>query len=144
MMDAINCSRPHTVLYLFQNFEKEFCAPLCCALPKEVRDVLVLCRSLFVLSNMQEMSHYFLEFGYFSSEQMKMLRRGVLDLCLKLRVNAVGLVDCFNYADFILKAPLGCYDGDIYRKYFDVVKNGPDQGVPSYWNEIRELLNSKL
>jgi acyl-CoA oxidase len=45
-------------------------------------------------------------------------------------------MDAFNYPDWLLKAPIGCYDGDVYRKYLDVVKNAPNGlGVPRYWKK---------
>ncbi len=54
------------------------------------------------------------------------------------RKDAVPLVDAFGYADFVLKAPLGCYDGDIYRKYFEVLRDAPQthiNGRPFYYEE---------
>ena len=36
---------------------------------------------------------------------------------------AASLVDAFNIPDFILNAPLGRKDGDIYQKYLETVQN---------------------
>jgi len=49
----------------------------------------------------------------------------------------VGLVDAFGYPDWVLKAPIGAYDGDIYEKYLQTVKNAPNcvQTLP-FWNQL--------
>lgn len=37
------------------------------------------------------------------------------------------MVDAFNYSDYFLNAPIGNYDGDVYKHYFDkVVKRNPN------------------
>jgi len=61
----------------------------------------------------------------------------VLQLCRDLRADAAGLVDAFNYPDFILKAPLGRYDGDIYRAYFETITSVEgSQERPWYFDEV--------
>lgn len=49
------------------------------------------------------------------------MRKGLLSLCRQVRPQAVLLTDALAIPDFVLKAPFGCYDGDIYRKYFEVL-----------------------
>jgi acyl-CoA oxidase len=71
----------------------------------------------------------------------------VLSLCREVRENAVPLVDAFNYPDWILKSPLGRYDGNIYEHYFETILKAThwNGSVVSYWDtEVKPLLNSKL
>lgn len=49
-----------------------------------------------------------------------MVRKALLKMCREVRKHAVLLTDALAIPDFVLKAPFGCYDGDVYRKYFDV------------------------
>ena len=63
---------------------------------------------------MQSLLELFLEEGYFSPSQAKMVKKVFYDLCRKTRKEVIPLVDAWAVPDFILKAPLGRYDGDIY------------------------------
>lgn len=56
--------------------------------------------------------------GYFTSEQINSIEKTYLELCKSLRMQVIGLTDAFGYPDFILKAPIGRYDGDIYQRKF--------------------------
>ncbi|CAH1759898.1 6417_t:CDS:10 [Entrophospora sp. SA101] len=86
----------------------------------------------------------YLEEGYFTREQVDLVRRAYLDLCKQLREQVIPLVDAWGLPDFIIKAPLGRYDGDIYTAYFDVIRSAPNCiGVPKYWQDhIKPLTSS--
>jgi len=43
----------------------------------------------------------------------------------KLRDNAVGLVDAYDYRDVALQSCLGAYDGNVYERLFEYAKNTP-------------------
>ncbi|CAJ0834537.1 1120_t:CDS:2, partial [Entrophospora sp. SA101] len=43
-----------------------------------------------------------------------------------LREQVMPLVDAWGLPDFVIKAPSGRYDGDIYTAYFDVVRSAPN------------------
>ena len=43
------------------------------------------------------------------------VRKAVLLVLKKIRPNAVGLVDAFDFSDFRLKSVLGRYDGEVYE-----------------------------
>jgi acyl-CoA oxidase len=64
------------------------------------------------------------------------------DMNRKVRKSAVAYVDGFDFPDFILKAPVGRYDGNIYESYFDMVKDYGhfgESGTPSiasYWKTL--------
>ncbi|CAJ0632954.1 10465_t:CDS:2 [Entrophospora sp. SA101] len=51
---------------------------------------------------------------------------GLLCLCKQLREQVMPLVDAWGLPDFVIKAPSGRYDGDIYTAYFDVVRSAPN------------------
>jgi len=72
---------------------------------------------------MQSLLELFLEEGYFSPSQAKMIKKVFYDLCRKTRKEAIPLVDAWAIPDFILKAPFGRYDGDIYRGIIHRVLN---------------------
>jgi hypothetical protein len=70
---------------------------------------------LFALWLVEENSGEFLEAGLVRAEDMPAVRAGVLELLKKIRPNAVGFVDAFDFPDFRLKSALGRYDGNVYE-----------------------------
>lgn len=84
-----------------------------------------------------------LEEGFFNGQQAKMVRDLFLQLCKDLRPDAVPLVDAWMIPDYILKAPIGKYDGDIYLAYFRMVNASQLKGsydAPEYWHKYVEPL----
>eukprot|EP01120_Amphizonella_sp_Union-15-10_P008001 TRINITY_DN2789_c0_g1_i3.p1 TRINITY_DN2789_c0_g1~~TRINITY_DN2789_c0_g1_i3.p1 ORF type:complete len:591 (-),score=93.84 TRINITY_DN2789_c0_g1_i3:29-1801(-) len=100
---------------------------------------------LYALTNVKQLIDRFLEFEYFRSECVPMVRKLFVDLCATIRTDAVPLVDAFNLPDWVIKAPLGRFDGDIYTKYFETVNRAPHAIGTPYWDkEIAPLLKSNL
>ncbi|KAF9545604.1 acyl-Coenzyme A oxidase [Mortierella hygrophila] len=86
----------------------------------------------------------FLEEGYFDGTHAKHIRQLFLDQCKDLRQDAVPLVDAWVIPDFVLKAPIGKYDGNIYPAYFGTV-NAAQKSFepPAYWHKYAApLLNA--
>jgi acyl-CoA oxidase len=106
--------------------------------------VLKKLMDLFALYQIQKMSDHFLEHKYFDAETLKTIRRTVLQLCREIRNDAVALVDSFNMPDWIIKSPLGRYDGNIYEAYFDMVVKHNPVGRPPYWESDIKPMTSKL
>ncbi|KAG0249595.1 acyl-Coenzyme A oxidase [Mortierella polycephala] len=87
----------------------------------------------------------FLEEGYFNGTHAKSIRQLFLDQCKDLRKDAVPLVDAWAIPDFVIKAPIGKYDGDIYPAYFGAVNAGQKSlDPPAYWHKhVAPMLNEK-
>lgn len=86
----------------------------------------------------------FLSTKYFSTPQIKLIQTQISALCQQLRPQAVNLVDAFGFSDYVINSPLGRYDGDIYRAYFDLVKqnNPPKQHMPYFESTLRPILTA--
>lgn len=102
--------------------------------------------------------------NYLTASQLKSLERLYLQECKSLRKQVIGLTDAWGYPDFILKAPIGKYDGNIYERkccytslasfiplmrlhfhtaYFDTLLMAPNStGVPSYHEKYIKPLTS--
>ncbi|KAG0048779.1 acyl-Coenzyme A oxidase [Gryganskiella cystojenkinii] len=94
--------------------------------------------STFVLKRHLDL---FLEEGYFDGSHAKLVRQLFLDQCKDLRKDAVALVDAWVIPDFVLKAPIGKYDGDIYPAYFAAVNAAQKSFEPTqYWLKYAPLL----
>ncbi|KAF9138463.1 acyl-Coenzyme A oxidase [Mortierella sp. GBA39] len=87
----------------------------------------------------------FLEEGYFNGSHAKMVRQLFLDQCKDLRKDAIPLIDAWAIPDFILKAPIGKYDGNIYPAYFGTVTAAQQSfDAPTYWHKhAHPMLNGK-
>ncbi|CAO3626597.1 unnamed protein product [Cunninghamella blakesleeana] len=82
--------------------------------------------------------------GFISPQQSKDIESLYLDLNKELRYQVIGLTDAFGFPDFILKAPIGKYDGDIYQSYFETILQAPKSvGVPDYHDKYIKPLTSR-
>ncbi|CAI2163913.1 16763_t:CDS:10 [Funneliformis geosporum] len=111
---------------------------------KALVPILTKLGNLWAIHLIHDSLGLFLERGYFNGEQVQMIRKCYLELCKEIRKECIPLVDSWGYPDFVLKAPLGKFDGDVYPAYFNIMRAAPDCiGVPSYWEKyIKPLTNS--
>ncbi|XP_053214891.1 peroxisomal acyl-coenzyme A oxidase 1-like [Panonychus citri] len=68
-------------------------------------------------------------------------------LMTELRPDMVSLVDAFDLHDMVLMSALGCKDGNVYERLFDLAKKAPLNQVdpnPSFIKYIKDLTKSKL
>jgi acyl-CoA oxidase len=100
---------------------------------------------LFSLDMLQREQQHFFRLGYFTSQYATVIQDTFYQQCKVLRRHVIPLVDAFGFPDFILKAPIGRYDGDIYPHYFNTVKNAPNCfGPPPYFEKyIKPLTGAK-
>jgi acyl-CoA oxidase len=88
-----------------------------------LKPILTKVATLYALYNLLEVvGTYALQSGYYTPTQFALIRSQVPIYCQIVREDANPLVDAFGLSDFIINSPLGRYDGDIYRHYFDKVK----------------------
>jgi len=89
----------------------------------ELKPILTKIATLYALYNLLEVvGTYALQSGFYSPAQFALIRSQVPVYCKIVRQDANPLVDSFGLSDFIINSPLGRYDGDIYRHYFEKVK----------------------
>ncbi|OZJ04119.1 hypothetical protein BZG36_02826 [Bifiguratus adelaidae] len=88
----------------------------------------------------------FLEEGYLNGDQAKAIRTMHLEQCRVLRDQAIPLVDVWAFPDFILKAPIGRADGDIYPAYMNTLRSAPGCfGPPAYYEQlVRPLVDPDM
>ena len=60
--------------------------------------------------------------GILSEEQIDRVRDEVLETLWRLRPNAIGLVDAFDFSDARLKSVLGRFDGEVYTALMNSTK----------------------
>mmetsp|Transcript_41667 Transcript_41667/g.105060 ORF Transcript_41667/g.105060 Transcript_41667/m.105060 type:complete len:715 (-) Transcript_41667:77-2221(-) len=135
------CSRFHTFLVSLDHFREDVQKQSSPAEREVLRDLL----RLFCVNRVHQEMSLFLEYQYLTPAQAKQIRLLSVQLAKDLRTQVVSLSDAFNYPDFVLRAPMGRFDGDIYRAYLDTMKAAPQCfGVPPHWkSSVSPLTNAK-
>ncbi|KAF9922036.1 acyl-Coenzyme A oxidase [Linnemannia zychae] len=89
-------------------------------------------------------SDLFLEEGYFDGSHSKLVRQLYLVQCKGLRQDAVPLLDDWAILDFILKAQIANFDGDIYPAYFATMNAAQKSfELTKYWLKyVAPLVNA--
>ncbi|EEY56898.1 acyl-CoA dehydrogenase/oxidase [Phytophthora infestans T30-4] len=112
----------------------------------EQRSLAQLC-SLFGVWLITKSLGDFRQHGYFSSQQVDLVRDQIVHLLPIVRKNCVLLTDAWDFSDFELGSTIGRYDGDIYRA---LVKRAADEPlnktqVPEgYEKYLKPLIQSDL
>ncbi|KAG0175299.1 fatty-acyl coenzyme A oxidase [Apophysomyces sp. BC1015] len=83
--------------------------------------------------------------GFLSPDQVKAIEQIYLEHCKSLRKQVIGLTDAFGFPDFVLKAPIARYDGDIYQTYFETILQVPNSMGPTpYHNKYIKPLTERV
>lgn len=144
MIELIECAKAHCDFYIIYCFIEQL---------KQVKEensglhsiLTTLCHLHFFTVVESKYLSYLLEDGFLQLEHAQMIRNSIRQLCFQIRKDAIPLVDSFNIPDFILNSPFGRQDGQVYKHYFETIKNAPGAMKPTpYWNSlIRPLLTKK-
>ncbi|ELR12034.1 acyl-CoA dehydrogenase, middle domain containing protein [Acanthamoeba castellanii str. Neff] len=119
LMALVSCSRVHTwyfvVNFFHQVVEEQRQQRTNADGQAGIAPTLHKLCLLFALDRVHAEAALFLEYGYITGEEAALVRRSHLKLCREVRKDAVLLTDALAIPDYVLKAPFGAYDGDIYR-----------------------------
>ena len=66
---------------------------------------------------------------------------GLLDI---IRPQVIPLTDSFGLTDYVINSPLGCADGDVYRRIFEkTVQRNPPKPHAYFERVLKPVLNRK-
>ncbi|CAH2299732.1 peroxisomal acyl-coenzyme A oxidase 3 [Pelobates cultripes] len=106
--------------------------------PATLQPVLKNLCSLYGLWSLSKHLAVLYQGGYCTGEMPgKILKGAIINLCAKLKDDAVSLVDAIAPSDFILNSPIGRSDGELYKNLWSAVLQG-DKVLerPSWWAEF--------
>ncbi|XP_042411979.1 peroxisomal acyl-coenzyme A oxidase 1-like [Zingiber officinale] len=112
-----------------------------------VKEVLQILCSVYALSLVHKHLGDFITTGYITPKQGALANEKLRSQYSQLRLNAVALVDAFNYTDHYLGSILGRFDGNVYPNLYEAAWNDPlnDSVVPDGYHEyIKPLIQQKL
>ncbi|AOW06967.1 YALI0F10857p [Yarrowia lipolytica CLIB122] len=98
---------------------------------------------LFALWSIEEDSGLFLREGFLEPKDIDTVTELVNKYCTTVREEVIGYTDAFNLSDYFINAPIGCYDGDAYRHYFQKVNEqnpARDPRPPYYASTLKPFL----
>uniref|UniRef100_H2YNM7 Peroxisomal acyl-coenzyme A oxidase 1 n=1 Tax=Ciona savignyi TaxID=51511 RepID=H2YNM7_CIOSA len=130
----------HTHYYVVRNFFEKISA---LSVSSSLMEVLHQVALFYALDGIAQNSGEFLEDGLLSGADVKGIRQLSVDMLPRIRVNAVALVDAFEFGDDVLGSVLGRYDGNVYENLFKWAQNSSLNKTdvhPSYHKYIRPLL----
>ncbi|CAN6595299.1 acyl-coenzyme A oxidase 2 [Trichomonascus vanleenenianus] len=132
------CARIHTRLNqvhaFFQSIEHA---------NEQLKPVLTDLATLFALWSIEKDGASFLSSGYLTTSELDEVTTLVDSYNHKIRDQVIGIVDSFNLSDFFINAPIGNYDGDVYKHYFEKVtrRNPPRDHKAPYHDKIDAFFN---
>lgn len=101
-----------------------------------IRPIMTSLCSLFGLNAIIENAGSFLQFGYFKPQHIPQIEVRITSLLEVIRPQVIPLTDSFGLSDYVINSPLGCYDGDVYRRLMDCVTQANPQKPHKYYERV--------
>ncbi|XP_061708448.1 probable peroxisomal acyl-coenzyme A oxidase 1 [Cydia pomonella] len=90
---------------------------------------------------------FWLQYTPITATDVQELQQRYETLLGKIRPNAVGLVDAFDFRDEVLNSALGAYDGRVYERLMEEALKSPLNAKPvndSFHKYLKPLMQGKL
>ncbi|KAI9277060.1 acyl-CoA dehydrogenase/oxidase [Phascolomyces articulosus] len=127
LTDSVRVAEMHCAVFLFSDAVSKYGAPHA---PEGVdKSVYSIMRRLTILWGLHTLVRYAdqgYKEGFLNPQHIKAVEEKYLETSKSLRKQAIGLTDAFNFPDFIIKAPIAKYDGNIYEPYFETLLQAPN------------------
>lgn len=129
----------HCYNYIYRKF-----LGACERAPQALKPILGLLCSLYGLHSISENAGWFLQFGYLNPSHMTAIQSKILELLDQIRPQVIPLTDSFGLTDYVINSPLGCADGDVYRRIFEkTIQRNPPKPHAYFEKVLKPVLHRK-
>uniref|UniRef100_A0A0A1WQ23 Acyl-coenzyme A oxidase n=1 Tax=Zeugodacus cucurbitae TaxID=28588 RepID=A0A0A1WQ23_ZEUCU len=114
---------------------------------KALNTVLQNILELYLVQTILRHMNDILRFTTISDANLRSLQNRLEMSLKKLRPDAVGICDGFDFHDLALNSTIGCYDGNAYERLFEAAKKSPLNQKPvidSFEKFLKPFLKSNL
>ncbi|SAM01938.1 hypothetical protein [Absidia glauca] len=134
LLESVRVAELHCATYIFSVNVTKFGLPQAPAdIEKSVYAIMQRLTILWGLHTLHTYGDQGFKEGFLTPQQIKDVEKLYLEVNKSLRTQVIGLTDAWAFPDFVLKAPIAKYDGDIYQTYFETLLTAPNStGIPSY------------
>ncbi|KAG2217625.1 hypothetical protein INT45_008078 [Circinella minor] len=127
LMDCVRVAEMHCAVFLFSDAVNKYGAPHGPeGIDKGVYSIMHRMTALWGLHTLVRYSDQGFKEGFISPQQIKAVEEQYLETSKSLRKQVIGLTDAFGFPDFVIKAPIAKYDGNIYEPYFETLLQAPN------------------
>ncbi|KAI8075645.1 acyl-CoA dehydrogenase/oxidase [Thamnidium elegans] len=145
LLESVRVAELHCAAFLFSDNARKFSSVSESKLDAGLTAIMRKMTALWGLHVLRTYGDQGYVEGFLSPNQMKGIEKEYLELCKTMRKDVVGLTDGFGLPDFVLKAPIAKYDGDIYQSYFETLLQAPGSvEVPSYHGKYIKPLTERF
>lgn len=121
-VQLVNVAKAHIQQHIVTSFAHVVATLECSSALRQVLTDLLL---LYALHGINDNLADFIMACNFTPEMVADCFTAEMTQLDKLRHNVLGLVDAYDYRDEAMQSCLGCYDGNVYERLFQYVKNVP-------------------
>ncbi|KAI7853703.1 acyl-CoA dehydrogenase/oxidase [Circinella umbellata] len=132
LLDSVRAAEMHAAAFLYSDAVGKY-DKTDLSVDPGVAKIMRRMTALWGLHTLHTYSDQGFKEGFLTPQQVKQIEKVYLTATKSLRKQLIGLTDAWGYPDFVLKAPIAKYDGDIYEPYFETLLMSKNSiGVPSY------------
>ncbi|RIA96762.1 peroxisomal acyl-coenzyme A oxidase 1 [Glomus cerebriforme] len=143
MIDIINVSRAFSYKIIITS-ANEGLESIKSTYPN-IYPILRILINLFYSNTIIKYSGEFLLDNYFNSKHIEIFEFGIKNCLKKIRPDAIGLVDAWEFSDNVLNSAIGRYDGNVYETLYNWAKLDPlnlaqERGEYVGYNEVMKSI----
>ncbi|KAF1805085.1 acyl-CoA dehydrogenase/oxidase [Mucor lusitanicus] len=145
LLESVRVAELHCAAFLFSVNARQFASVPGSDVDPSVQRIMRQMTALWGLHILRVYGDQGYMEGFLSPKQMKDIEKEYLELCKSMRYQVIGLTDGFGLPDFVLKAPIAKYDGNIYQAYFETLLQAPaSTGVAPYHAKLIKPLTERF